>query len=72
MKERRAGLGPQFEGAVHRGRRSVASGETFSSGGRSLRLFTHIEMDLEVGSVCDLSPILRDSLPPTGLLILTV
>lgn len=72
MKERRVGLGPQFEGAVHRGRRSVASGGTFSSGGRSPRLLTHIEMDLEVGSAYDLSLILRDSLPPMRLHILKV
>lgn len=51
MKERRADLSPQLGGTVYHGRENVTSGETFSFGGRGMRLFAHLRMDLEVECV---------------------
>lgn len=51
MKGRRADLGSQLGGMVYCGRENVTSGETFSFGGRSIRLFAHVRTDLEVECV---------------------
>lgn len=51
MKVRRADLGSQLGGTVYRGRENVTSGETFGFGGRGMKPFAHVRMDLEVECV---------------------